>query len=196
MTPSVVNLTAHEVRVIVDDATDVCFLPSGRVARLREEVTALPSLSLGDGLVPLTRVRYESTVEELPDQQPDVIYLVSRVLAAAVGRAPVDPRNRFMSGLPAQVLAQALTLGGDCFALDAACASSLYAIKLACDALHHGRADRMPSPRSPLTIEAALPGWRSPSLRTTQSGACWPRRGRGAAYGSETRSGPRDGRLA
>ena len=70
MTPSVVNLTAHEVRVIVDDATDVCFLPSGRVARLREEVSALPSLSL----------------EELPDPQPDVIYLVSRVLAAAVGR--------------------------------------------------------------------------------------------------------------
>jgi 3-oxoacyl-(acyl-carrier-protein) synthase/3-hydroxymyristoyl/3-hydroxydecanoyl-(acyl carrier protein) dehydratase/1-acyl-sn-glycerol-3-phosphate acyltransferase len=64
-------------------------------------------------------------------------------LTAAVGRAPVDPRNRFMSGLPAQVLAQALTLGGDCFALDAACASSLYAIKLACDALHDGRADRM-----------------------------------------------------
>ena len=29
-------------------------------------------------------------------------------LTAAVGRAPVDPRNRFMSGLPAQVLARAL----------------------------------------------------------------------------------------
>ena len=86
MTPSVLNLTAHEVRVIVDDGTAVCFFPSGRVARLREEVTELPSLSLGDGLVPLTRVRYESTVEELPDPQPDVIYLVSRVLAAAVGR--------------------------------------------------------------------------------------------------------------
>jgi len=64
-------------------------------------------------------------------------------LTAAVGRAPVDPRNRFMSGLPAQVLARALSLGGDCFALDAACASSLYAIKLACDALHDRRADRM-----------------------------------------------------
>ncbi|MCB9660085.1 MAG: 1-acyl-sn-glycerol-3-phosphate acyltransferase [Sandaracinaceae bacterium] len=64
-------------------------------------------------------------------------------LTAAVGRAPVDARNRFMSGLPAHLLAQALGLGVEAFALDAACASSLYAIKLACDALHDGRADRM-----------------------------------------------------
>jgi 3-oxoacyl-(acyl-carrier-protein) synthase/3-hydroxymyristoyl/3-hydroxydecanoyl-(acyl carrier protein) dehydratase len=55
----------------------------------------------------------------------------------------VDPRNRFMSGLPAHFLAQALGLGGVAFALDAACASSIYAIKLACDFLHDGRADLM-----------------------------------------------------
>ena len=55
----------------------------------------------------------------------------------------VDPRNRFMSGLPAHFLVQALGLGGVAFALDAACASSLYAIKLACDFLHDGRADLM-----------------------------------------------------
>ena len=54
-----------------------------------------------------------------------------------------DPRDRFMSGLPADLLARALGLGGQCFALDAACASSLYAIKLACDALESGRADLM-----------------------------------------------------
>ncbi len=51
-----------------------------------------------------------------------------------------DPRNRFMSGLPALLLREALGLD-DAFALDAACASSLYAVKLACDALHEGRAD-------------------------------------------------------
>ncbi len=55
----------------------------------------------------------------------------------------VDPRNRFMSGLPAHFLVQALGLGGAAFALDAACASSIYAIKLACDFLHDGRADLM-----------------------------------------------------
>ncbi len=59
------------------------------------------------------------------------------------GLDPGDPRNAFTSGLPAQLLASGLGLGGGGFALDAACASALYAIKLACDALHAGRADRM-----------------------------------------------------
>jgi 3-oxoacyl-(acyl-carrier-protein) synthase/3-hydroxymyristoyl/3-hydroxydecanoyl-(acyl carrier protein) dehydratase len=59
------------------------------------------------------------------------------------GLDAVDPRNRFMSSLPALLLAQALRLQGGAFALDAACASSLYAIKLACDRLHDGRADLM-----------------------------------------------------
>ncbi|MEE8525578.1 MAG: beta-ketoacyl synthase N-terminal-like domain-containing protein, partial [Thermoanaerobaculia bacterium] len=54
-----------------------------------------------------------------------------------------DPRNRFISGLPAHLLARALGLGGPAFALDAACASSLYALKLACDRLHDRRSDVM-----------------------------------------------------
>ncbi len=56
---------------------------------------------------------------------------------------PVDPRNRFSSGLPAILLERALGLGRGAFALDAACASSLYAIKLACDRLADGDADLM-----------------------------------------------------
>ncbi|MFD8496444.1 beta-ketoacyl synthase N-terminal-like domain-containing protein [Amycolatopsis sp. NPDC059657] len=54
-----------------------------------------------------------------------------------------DARNRFMSGLPAHLAAQALGLGVGAFSLDAACASSLYAIKLACDRLHDRGADLM-----------------------------------------------------
>jgi acyl transferase domain-containing protein len=54
-----------------------------------------------------------------------------------------DPRNRFMSGLPAQLAARALGLSEGGFALDAACASSLYALKLACDRLHDRQADLM-----------------------------------------------------
>ncbi|HRG98813.1 MAG TPA: beta-ketoacyl synthase N-terminal-like domain-containing protein, partial [Polyangiaceae bacterium] len=52
-----------------------------------------------------------------------------------------DARNRFMSGLPAHLAAAAVGFGGEAYALDAACASSLYALKLACLALHDGRAD-------------------------------------------------------
>ena len=54
------------------------------------------------------------------------------------------PLNRFMSGLPAHVLGKALSLEpGGCHAIDAACSSSLYAVKLACDRLHDRRADVM-----------------------------------------------------
>ena len=56
------------------------------------------------------------------------------------GPRTVDARNRFQSGLPPQLVARGLGFRGG-FAVDAACASSLYAIKLACDALHDGRVD-------------------------------------------------------
>lgn len=51
--------------------------------------------------------------------------------------------HRFMSGFPVHFMAKALGLRGSAYALDAACASSLYAIKLACDQLHDGRAQMM-----------------------------------------------------
>ncbi|MGW3495754.1 beta-ketoacyl synthase N-terminal-like domain-containing protein [Streptomyces sp. NPDC001020] len=54
-----------------------------------------------------------------------------------------DARNRFSSGLPARLAARALGLGAGAWSLDAACASSLYAVKLACDRLHDGTADLM-----------------------------------------------------
>jgi len=63
--------------------------------------------------------------------------------ARAAGLPPVDPRERFMSGLPARLAAEALELGAGAFCLDAACASGLYALALACDALRAGRADLM-----------------------------------------------------
>ncbi|WP_320779622.1 beta-ketoacyl synthase N-terminal-like domain-containing protein, partial [Streptomyces sp. CRN 30] len=52
-----------------------------------------------------------------------------------------DPRNRFGGGLPAHLAARALGLGAGGYALDAACASSLYAVKLGCDRLRDGEAD-------------------------------------------------------
>ena len=54
-----------------------------------------------------------------------------------------EPLNRFAAGLPAGLLARALGLGGGAYTLDAACASSLYALKLAADELLAGRADAM-----------------------------------------------------
>ncbi len=58
--------------------------------------------------------------------------------------APVTRAEALASradGLAAALLAAEMGFGGDNFTLDAACASSLYAIKLSCDALWANRAD-------------------------------------------------------
>ena len=70
----------------------------------------------------------------------------SRLAAAQLlGRpAPdLDPDARLVTGRPVGLLAQSLGLGGVVRSLDAACASGLYAVKLACDELLSGRADGM-----------------------------------------------------
>ncbi len=68
---------------------------------------------------------------------------LGEALADAVGIPSSDARNRFSSGLPAHLVARALGLGAGAYCLDAACASSLYALKLACDRLHDRTADVM-----------------------------------------------------
>ena len=54
-----------------------------------------------------------------------------------------EPLNRYVAGLPGGLLAKGLGLGGGSYTLDAACASSLYALKLAVDELNAGRAEAM-----------------------------------------------------
>ncbi|KAM3100748.1 PfaB family protein [Phormidesmis sp. 146-12] len=51
--------------------------------------------------------------------------------------------NGLTAGYPSAIVAQALGLSGINFSLDAACASSLYAVKLACHYLSSGKADLM-----------------------------------------------------
>ena len=64
------------------------------------------------------------------------------VTPAAVPASFLTPAlNRHVCGLPAVLLARALGLGGFAYTLDAACASSLYAVRLAADALRDGRLD-------------------------------------------------------
>jgi acyl transferase domain-containing protein/3-hydroxymyristoyl/3-hydroxydecanoyl-(acyl carrier protein) dehydratase len=56
---------------------------------------------------------------------------------------PIDFSRAGVVSLPASILARALGLEAGCFTLDAACASSLYSIKLACEHLHLKKADIM-----------------------------------------------------
>ena len=85
-----------------------------------------------------------------------------------------NPLNRYVAGLPAGVLAKTLNLGGGTYTLDAACASSLYALKLACDELQAGRADAMlaggANGADPLYTQMGFAQLRALS----QSGRCSP----------------------
>ncbi len=55
----------------------------------------------------------------------------------------VEPWNAFPAGLPAAAVARALGLTGVAYTIDAACATSLYALELAAAELRAGRADAM-----------------------------------------------------
>ena len=77
---------------------------------------------------------------------------VNRALQELLGQAefklgslpcPNSPLNIFTAAYPTTVVAQALSLGGIHFSLDAACSSALYAIKLACQYLRSHKADLM-----------------------------------------------------
>lgn len=59
----------------------------------------------------------------------------------AAENGEVSPLDRQPAALPAALLSRALGLGGGSYTLDAACASSLYALHLACLELEAGRAD-------------------------------------------------------
>jgi acyl transferase domain-containing protein/3-hydroxymyristoyl/3-hydroxydecanoyl-(acyl carrier protein) dehydratase len=55
----------------------------------------------------------------------------------------IHPDNALVAGYPSALIAKAANLGGATFSLDAACASSCYAVKLACDYLHTGKSKMM-----------------------------------------------------
>ena len=57
-----------------------------------------------------------------------------------MSRPPFDMSNR-VTHFPSTLIAEDLGIGGSCFTLDAACASSLYAVKLGCDHLQAYKCD-------------------------------------------------------
>ncbi len=67
--------------------------------------------------------------------------LSEKVWLGSHDQQDINWHNRFMGSYPAQILAQSLGLSGPSFCIDAACASSLYAIKTACDLLQEHEID-------------------------------------------------------
>jgi acyl transferase domain-containing protein/3-hydroxymyristoyl/3-hydroxydecanoyl-(acyl carrier protein) dehydratase len=82
---------------------------------------------------------YHHVVENALQHLTDVSFQLANFTEAQ----SVLPDNALVAGYPSALLAKASGLGGSHFSLDAACASSCYSLKLACDYLHTGRANMM-----------------------------------------------------
>lgn len=79
----IINLTPHRVNIFLANGS-ITSIPSSGVARVNENRECLKYLSIEENtLVPI----YKSVlgkVEGLPQPEPDVAYIVSRVVAAAL----------------------------------------------------------------------------------------------------------------
>lgn len=85
-----VNLTEHDV--VVYGAADqvLLHLPvSGAVARVSERRHGRPPIPSTAGPIPAFVVGYAEQVDGLPDPEPGLVYVVSRITAAACPRADV-----------------------------------------------------------------------------------------------------------
>lgn len=96
MTLRIINLTPHQLVVFDDHRPRVDKAPDGPPARVTEVRSGVVVTPTDLGELPLVDVAYADEVSGLPDPQPGVRYVVSRVTAAAlIGRRddllfPVD----------------------------------------------------------------------------------------------------------
>ena len=86
---------------------------------------------------------YHQVVDGALKQILNKDFQLSHFSDTAISQNNIHADNALVAGYPAALLAKAAGLGGTHFSLDAACASSCYSVKLACDYLHTGKADMM-----------------------------------------------------
>ena len=121
------EMVLHVGRQAFDDAS------TGTLDRRRVGVTLAAIALPTDGASAITREVVGRAFE-------DTLLGTAGAESAAALSAPLNAR---VTARPASLLAHALGLGGGSCTLDAACASSLCAVKLACDELRAGRTDAM-----------------------------------------------------
>ncbi|OQX26894.1 MAG: hypothetical protein BWK80_08020, partial [Desulfobacteraceae bacterium IS3] len=121
------HITLHAGR----KAFESCITRSSDLKRIGVSLAAIALPT--DGSSAITREILTYPPAPLPEREGESPLSVS---GRGWGRGKV-------TSLPGAILAKALGLGGGSFTLDAACASSLYAVKIACDELQSFRADAM-----------------------------------------------------
>ena len=84
-----VNLTPHALNLMIAGPTGpvVTIPPSGQVARCAVERAQVDTVTVDGIAVPVNQTRF-GEVFDLPDPQPDTIYIVSAVVAQAVPDRP------------------------------------------------------------------------------------------------------------
>lgn len=80
---------------------------------------------------------------QFSDEQFKELFEAQLSTTSNINSEKTDSLNRYVAGLPGGLLAKSLGLGAGAYTLDAACASSLYALKYAVDELLAGRSDAM-----------------------------------------------------
>jgi len=120
-------------------------LVAGRDAWAQAVTTGVDRARVGVilGNIALPTERTSALTDQLLGRRIERALLGRVPEALSAAGSPVAPINRWVTGLPASLLARALGLGGNAFTLDAACASSLFALERSVDELQSGRADVM-----------------------------------------------------
>jgi len=77
----IVNLTPHALNLVTDSGT-VTIPPSGTVARVSVTRESAGTVTIDGVTVPLSRTKY-GAVEGLPAPEPNTLFVVSAVVAAA-----------------------------------------------------------------------------------------------------------------
>ena len=86
---NIVNLTPHALNFMSQgpDGPVVTIPPSGQVARCAVNRMQVDAVIIDGVSVPVNKTQF-GTVSDLPDPQPDTIYIVSAVVAQAVPDRP------------------------------------------------------------------------------------------------------------
>ena len=86
---NIINLTPHALNLMPagPDGPSVTIHPSGKIARCAVDRVQVDTIAV-DGLsVPVNKTQF-GAVSDLPDSQPDTIYIVSAMVAQAVPDRP------------------------------------------------------------------------------------------------------------
>ncbi|MEM3714710.1 MAG: hypothetical protein QXF82_07160 [Nitrososphaeria archaeon] len=81
----IINLTPHEIKIVLDNGGTIAVPPSGTVARV---TTTLTKQGYIDG-IPVYVTEF-GEVEGLPEPQADTIYIVSALVLGAISRERTD----------------------------------------------------------------------------------------------------------